>query len=73
MNCPDCFGKGRWVGETEFGRGNKLTEIGPCPTCHNTGIVHCCEGDRAQALLNVADRALEQAGSILRGDNDTGC
>jgi hypothetical protein len=75
MNCPQCHGKGRTVGKTMFGQGHdhplELTEIGPCPDCYGTGSLNCCEGDRAQALLNVADRALEQAGKILRNNTDT--
>jgi DnaJ-class molecular chaperone len=59
MNCPNCHGRGRVVGEAMFGQGKSppitLTEIGICPVCHGLGVLHCCEGDRPSVLVVVAE------------------
>jgi hypothetical protein len=55
MICPHCNGKGMIVGKATFHHGpettpTELTEINPCPHCHN-GHQHCCEGDRAVTVI----------------------
>lgn len=68
MKCESCFGFGK---RRLFLRGYRIgigpvgmTVIdlpGPCTTCGGSGIVHCCDGDRAQPDCTPA--------TTERGDN----
>lgn len=57
MNCPRCHGIGRLTYD-QLTEGEKAElqpahgmdgfgSVFPCPPCGGGGIVHCCEGDRA--------------------------
>jgi hypothetical protein len=63
MQCPRCYGKGRIVQElTHYVAGvavAAMPEISLCPVCHGQCVVHCCEGDREQAMLGAAHVAGE--------------
>jgi hypothetical protein len=58
MQCPKCYGKGRLVTPvTHWQAGvavQNIPEISLCPVCHGQCVVHCCEGDREQAMLNAS-------------------
>ena len=43
MTCPRCHGKR----EISFDPPLLMWKL-PCPTCHGTGTVDCCDGDVAQ-------------------------
>ena len=46
MRCEECDGFGWFMSSIDFGPlGPGLL---PCPYCGQTGIVHCCEGNRVQ-------------------------
>lgn len=59
MLCEHCHGKGRVVTKVTFYRSgvpaSQLDEIGICSFCHGAGVIHCCEGDRAQAMIAATD------------------
>jgi RecJ-like exonuclease len=50
MICEDCHGEGfRRIGTIfgEIGSERRMTTVGwiePCPECHGSGVVSCCEG-----------------------------
>ena len=57
MICPHCD-KGRVVTLLTVGQGHEtiqIPEIGPCAHCGGQWHIHCCEGDRAQAMLEATD------------------
>lgn len=45
MLCPDCFGGGRIIVSYHPDKQGVFQAI--CPTCHNVGFIHCCEGEVA--------------------------
>lgn len=57
LNCPQCHGTGRDVCRlhemTDGGPVNLPMINGLCLVCHGSGIIHCCDGDRAEAILAV--------------------
>lgn len=61
MNCPHCHGTGRDVGKVHRcvnGKTESMDAIfGQCPHCHGQRIIHCCEGDRAEAMIAVGEMA----------------
>lgn len=66
MICERCHGRGRMVEMTGFGQGQEVPYftheiMGVCPDCMGTGVLHCCEGDRAQVMVEVCDKLLEAA------------
>ena len=56
MRCTFCFGLGKVRGVlVPF---DTLSEAAsaciPCPECGGTGILHCCEGEPTQAMIDAA-------------------
>jgi hypothetical protein len=58
MQCPRCYGKGRIVQQVTYwiagDASHEVPEISPCPVCHGACVIHCCEGDREQAMLSAS-------------------
>jgi hypothetical protein len=59
MNCPTCHGTGRLVCKVHLTVEGKMQTFdmieGLCGTCHGQRVIHCCEGDREQALVVVGE------------------
>lgn len=57
MRCTFCFGLGKVRGV--LAPFDTLSEASaahlPCPECGGTGILHCCEGEQAQADVEQAN------------------
>ena len=47
MRCPYCFGTGKRMRASEIGPDYVIGSRGPCGECQGSGVIHCCEGDRA--------------------------
>jgi hypothetical protein len=59
MNCPTCHGTGRLVCKAHLMVEGELQTFdmieGLCGTCQGQRVIHCCEGDREQALMVVGE------------------
>jgi hypothetical protein len=59
MLCPTCHGTGRLVCKAHLMVGGELQTFdmieGLCGTCHGQRVIHCCDGDREQALVVVGE------------------
>ena len=57
MRCEACQGSGQimmnWSSHLFDSEGSN--SLFPCPTCHGTGITHCCDGDRINDKPELTD------------------
>lgn len=57
MRCdyPGCERGGVLIGAASAGKSSvpPIWVREPCPRCHGTGIIHCCDGEREQPPSEV--------------------